>query len=202
MINTRLSHGDRPTSDSLYVYHDELCPASFSHRAEALRPSGGRRPMYMSLGNALIFADTRTINPRQNDPVSVRSSAGRQPDERKTRDPSEKVIIANERAAGVYRLSLHYIAIATENCFSCLPRLRPSYTYQELVRTTAITKTNDLKTTGLGIGIQQIKAVLQQRWEKNALFNREKSAGKQVKWAGAKLLSRENGSSQFKEVTH
>ncbi|KAH3797369.1 hypothetical protein DPMN_150949 [Dreissena polymorpha] len=49
---------------------------------------------------------------------------------------------------------------------------------------------------------QQTKAVLQQRWEKNALFNREKSAVKQVKWAGAKLLSRENGSSQYKEVTH
>ncbi|KAH3839541.1 hypothetical protein DPMN_112973 [Dreissena polymorpha] len=74
--------------------------------------------------------------------------------------------------------------------------------YYQLVRTTAITKTNDLKTTGLGIGIQQTKAVLQQRREKNALFNREKSAGKQVKRAGAKLLSRENGSSQFKEVTH
>ncbi|KAH3851525.1 hypothetical protein DPMN_094007 [Dreissena polymorpha] len=56
-------------------------------RKPSCNQSGGRRSMYMSLGNALIFADTRTINPRQNAPVSVRSSAGRQPDERKKRGP-------------------------------------------------------------------------------------------------------------------
>ncbi|KAH3806358.1 hypothetical protein DPMN_134677 [Dreissena polymorpha] len=86
----------------------------------------------------------------------------------------------------------------------CRPIVAKFHYYQQrkLVRTTAITKTNDLKTTGLGIGIQQTKAVLQQRREKNTLFNREKRAGKQVKWAGAKLLSGVNGSSQFKEVTH
>ncbi|KAH3864969.1 hypothetical protein DPMN_028002 [Dreissena polymorpha] len=54
--------GLRPTSDSLYVSHDKLRPASVSHRAEALRPSDGRRLMYISLGNTSIFADTRTMN--------------------------------------------------------------------------------------------------------------------------------------------
>ncbi|KAH3735303.1 hypothetical protein DPMN_041768 [Dreissena polymorpha] len=75
------------------------------------------------------------------------------------------------------------------------------YQQRELVRKTAITKTRELKSAGLGISIQQTKAVLQQRLEKSALFDREKSAGKHVKWAGAKLLSRENRSRQFKEVT-
>ncbi|KAH3817713.1 hypothetical protein DPMN_119268, partial [Dreissena polymorpha] len=65
----------------------------------------------------------------------------------------------------------------------------------------AITKTRELKAAGLVIGIQQTEAVLQQRREKSALFDIEKSAGKHVKWAGAKLLSRENANSQFKEVT-
>ncbi|KAH3824193.1 hypothetical protein DPMN_126024 [Dreissena polymorpha] len=56
----------------------------------------------------------------------------------------------------------------------CRPIVSKFHYYQqrELVRTKAITKTNDLKITGLGIGIQQTKAVLQQRREKNALFNR------------------------------
>ncbi|KAH3849282.1 hypothetical protein DPMN_091678 [Dreissena polymorpha] len=65
--NARLSPGDRPTSDSLYVYLDELRPASVSHRSEALRQSDGHRPMYMSLGNTLTLADTRTMNPMSGD---------------------------------------------------------------------------------------------------------------------------------------
>ncbi|KAH3864922.1 hypothetical protein DPMN_027955 [Dreissena polymorpha] len=54
--------GLRPTSDSLYVSHDKLRPASVSHRVEGFRPPDGRRPMYISLGNTSIFADTRTMN--------------------------------------------------------------------------------------------------------------------------------------------
>ena len=47
---------------------------------------------------------------------------------------------------------------------------------RELVRITAITKTGELKSAGIGVGIQQTKAVLQQRREKSALFYREKKA--------------------------
>ena len=46
---------------------NELRPVSVSHRAEALRQSDGRRPMYMSLGNTFSFADTRSINPMSGD---------------------------------------------------------------------------------------------------------------------------------------
>ncbi|KAH3814442.1 hypothetical protein DPMN_142941 [Dreissena polymorpha] len=56
----------RPISDSLYVYHNER-PASVGHRAEALRQSDGRRPMYMPLGNTFTFADTRSMNPMSGD---------------------------------------------------------------------------------------------------------------------------------------
>ncbi|KAH3699583.1 hypothetical protein DPMN_074541 [Dreissena polymorpha] len=54
-INERLSPGVRPTSDSLYVYPNERRPASVGHRAEALRQSDGRRPMYMPLGSTFTF---------------------------------------------------------------------------------------------------------------------------------------------------
>ncbi|KAH3769135.1 hypothetical protein DPMN_170383 [Dreissena polymorpha] len=50
-INARLSSGDCPTSDSLNEYHNDLLPASVSHRADALWQSDGRRPMYLSHGN-------------------------------------------------------------------------------------------------------------------------------------------------------
>ena len=55
----------------------ELRPVSVSHRAEALRRSDGRRPMYMSLWNILIFADTRTMNPMSGDrrAITVRWSS-------------------------------------------------------------------------------------------------------------------------------
>ena len=56
-----------PTSDSWYVYHNEHRPASVGHRAEALRQSDGRRPMYMPLGNTFTFADTRSMNPMPGD---------------------------------------------------------------------------------------------------------------------------------------
>ncbi|KAH3812111.1 hypothetical protein DPMN_140534 [Dreissena polymorpha] len=53
--------------DSMYVYHDELRPAFVSHHAEALQPSDDLRPMFLSLGNTLIFADTRTIDSMSSD---------------------------------------------------------------------------------------------------------------------------------------
>ncbi|KAH3775550.1 hypothetical protein DPMN_176955 [Dreissena polymorpha] len=56
-----------PTSDSLYVYHNEHCPAFVGHRAEALRQSDGRRLMYMPLGNTFTFADTPSMNPMSGD---------------------------------------------------------------------------------------------------------------------------------------
>ncbi|KAH3717261.1 hypothetical protein DPMN_060043 [Dreissena polymorpha] len=70
-INARLSPGARPTSDPLYVYHDELRPASVSYCAEDIQQSDGRRPMYMSLLNTLIFADTRTMNPMSGSRQSI-----------------------------------------------------------------------------------------------------------------------------------
>ncbi|KAH3826739.1 hypothetical protein DPMN_128649 [Dreissena polymorpha] len=41
--------------------------SSVVHRAEALRQSDGRRPMYMPLGNTFTFANTRSINPMSGD---------------------------------------------------------------------------------------------------------------------------------------
>ncbi|KAH3839003.1 hypothetical protein DPMN_112423 [Dreissena polymorpha] len=75
------------------------------------------------------------------------------------------------------------------------------YSQRELVRTTATSKYDVLRNEGLGIGIQQTKAVLNKRRQLNDVFNREKSAGKQVKWAGSRLMVRNNSSDQFREVT-
>ncbi|KAH3818234.1 hypothetical protein DPMN_119835 [Dreissena polymorpha] len=75
------------------------------------------------------------------------------------------------------------------------------YSQRELVRTTATSKYDVLRNAGLGIGIQQTKAVLNKGRQLNDVFNREKSAGKQVKWAGSRLMVRNNSSDQFREVT-
>ncbi|KAH3871095.1 hypothetical protein DPMN_034289 [Dreissena polymorpha] len=49
----------------------ELRPVSVSHRAEALRQSDDRWPMYLSMGNTLIFADTRTMNRMSGDRLAI-----------------------------------------------------------------------------------------------------------------------------------
>ena len=73
-----------------------------------------------------------------------------------------------------------------------------SYT---VVRTTAGDKYETLKTINKGVGVQQTKAVLQKRREMNEIYDREKAAGRQVKWSGAKLLVRDCNSGNFREVT-
>lgn len=76
-----------------------------------------------------------------------------------------------------------------------------SYKERELVRTTAITKSANLKALNLGVGVQQTKTVLQKRRDLNAVYEREKAAGKTLKWAGAKLLVRDGDTGNFREVT-
>ena len=75
-----------------------------------------------------------------------------------------------------------------------------SYKDRELVRTTAQTKANELKNFNQGVGIQQTKAVLQKRKTMSAAFEREKAAGRSVKWAGAKLMVRDGDVGNFREV--
>ena len=62
------------------------------------------------------------------------------------------------------------------------------YRQRELVRVTAGDKSEALKTVKKGVGFQKTKAVLQKRRDMNEIFDREKDAGRQVKWARAKLL--------------
>lgn len=76
-----------------------------------------------------------------------------------------------------------------------------SYKERELVRNTAVTKSAELKALNLGVGVQQTKAVLQKRRDLNAVYEREKAAGKTLKWAGAKLLVRDRDNGNFREVT-
>ena len=51
------------------------------------------------------------------------------------------------------------------------------------------------------VGVQQTKAVLQKRRDMNEIYEREKAAGKTLKWAGAKLLARDGNTGDFKEIT-
>ncbi|KAH3843416.1 hypothetical protein DPMN_116933 [Dreissena polymorpha] len=74
------------------------------------------------------------------------------------------------------------------------------YTQREQVRTTATTKFDILKNADLGIGVQQTKTVLTKRRQMSDEFNRERSAGKQVKWTGSRLMVRNNSSDQVREV--
>ena len=86
-------------------------------------------------------------------------------------------------------------------------RVRPivvkfhSYKDREMIRTTATEKSDKLKGLNQGVGVQQTKAVLNKRRDMNAIFDREKAAGRQVKWAGAKLLVRDGNVGKFREVT-
>lgn len=75
-----------------------------------------------------------------------------------------------------------------------------SYKDRELVRTTAQTKAAELKSINQGVGIQQTKSVLQKRKTMNVAYEREKAAGRTVKWAGAKLLVRDGDVGNFREV--
>ena len=86
-------------------------------------------------------------------------------------------------------------------------RIRPivvkfhEYRQRELVRVTAGEKSEALKDVNKGVGVQQTKAVLQKRREMNEIYDREKAAGRQVKWSGAKLLVRDGNVGNFREVT-
>ena len=73
------------------------------------------------------------------------------------------------------------------------------YSERELVRTTAQTKSAELRNIHQGVGIQQTKNVLQKRRTLSAVYDREKAAGRTVKWAGSRLMVRE--SDEFHEVT-
>ena len=75
------------------------------------------------------------------------------------------------------------------------------YKQRELVRTTSITKSAALRDDHQSVGIQQTKAILQKRRSMFPLMERERAAGKFVKWAGAKLMVREAGGN-FREVTN
>ena len=75
------------------------------------------------------------------------------------------------------------------------------YQQRELVRVTAADKFEALKNVNKGVGVQQTKAVLQKRRDMNEIYDREKAAGRQVKWAGAKLLVRDGDAGNFREVT-
>ena len=43
--------------------------------------------------------------------------------------------------------------------------------------------------------------MLQKRRDMNGIYDREKAAGKTLKWAGARLLAREGDTGDFHEVT-
>ena len=75
------------------------------------------------------------------------------------------------------------------------------YGERELVRTTAQTKSAELKDAHQGVGIQQTKSVLQKRRDLSAVFDREKAAGRSVKWAGSRLMVLEGDEGEFHEVT-
>ena len=75
------------------------------------------------------------------------------------------------------------------------------YSERELVRITAQTKTDELKHIHQGVGIQQTKSVLQKRRDLSAVYDREKAAGRTVKWAGSRLMVRDGNEGDFHEVT-
>lgn len=57
-----------------------------------------------------------------------------------------------------------------------------------------------LKTIHQGVGVQQTKAVLNKRKNLSTAYDREKAAGKTVKWVVAKLMVREGNTGDFHEV--
>ena len=57
-----------------------------------------------------------------------------------------------------------------------------------------------LKSIHQGVGVQQTKAVLNKRKNLSTAYDREKAAGKTVKWVGAKLMVREGNTGDFHEV--
>ncbi|KAH3871886.1 hypothetical protein DPMN_035101 [Dreissena polymorpha] len=73
------------------------------------------------------------------------------------------------------------------------------YEDRELVRKTAIERSQDLKALHQGIGIQQTRGTLEKRRNKQHLVDRERAAGRTTKWAGPKLLSR-GADGNFREV--
>ena len=75
------------------------------------------------------------------------------------------------------------------------------YREREHVRLTAQDKVNELKALNIGVGVQQTKAVLQKRRTLSAVYDREKAAGRNVKWAGARLMVRDGSIGNFHEVT-
>ena len=86
-------------------------------------------------------------------------------------------------------------------------RVRPivvkfhEYTERETIRLKANEKREALKVFNQGVGVQQTRAVLQKRRDMNGIYDREKAAGKTLKWAGARLLAREGDTGDFHEVT-
>lgn len=75
------------------------------------------------------------------------------------------------------------------------------YQQRELIRTTANDKYDTLKGLNKGVGVQQTKSVLQKRRDMSTVYDREVAAGRQVKWAGARLLVRDGNAGNFREVT-
>lgn len=75
------------------------------------------------------------------------------------------------------------------------------YKERELVRNTAFEKFEDLKRINKRVGIQQTKAVLQKRNERYPIMDRERAAGKAVKWSGAKVMVQQKAGERFQEIT-
>ena len=69
---------------------------------------------------------------------------------------------------------------------------------RELV--TAGDKSDALKAINKGARVQQTRAVLQKRRGMNDIYEREKAAGRQLKWSEAKLLVGDGDSGNFREV--
>lgn len=72
---------------------------------------------------------------------------------------------------------------------------------RELIRNKAFEKANTLRNAKVGVSVQQTKATMQKRREKSALYDREKEAGRTVKWAGSRLMVRNGTTGTFREVT-
>ncbi|KAH3735171.1 hypothetical protein DPMN_041632 [Dreissena polymorpha] len=62
------------------------------------------------------------------------------------------------------------------------------YSDRELVRIASLEKNPDLRALHQGVGIQQTKATLEKRRNKQHIVDRERNAGRTTKWAGSRLL--------------
>ena len=69
-----------------------------------------------------------------------------------------------------------------------------------MVRKAAIVKIDQLKVSNRRVGVQQTKAVLQKRSEMYPNMNRERAAGKSVKWSGAKVMVQQQPGGRIEEV--